>query len=109
MQTYRSLYQPISHYGEISKQWYIIAGGTWYPVKRRYAFEELVKAWEKITYSTKPKAAKTEAEPIYYTAEGSKGKTYEIVNDNSKWTCSCPAFGFSRGADCKHIKLIKSN
>jgi hypothetical protein len=23
------------------------------------------------------------------------------------WTCSCPAHGFGRGKDCKHIKQIK--
>jgi len=32
---------------------------------------------------------------------------YKVVNDGGKWSCSCPAFGWSRGRDCKHIKQLK--
>jgi hypothetical protein len=31
-----------------------------------------------------------------------------VINDDGVWTCSCPAHGFGRGKDCKHIVQIKN-
>jgi hypothetical protein len=42
-----------------------------------------------------------------YKVKGSKDNVYKVVNDEGIWTCSCPAHGFGRGKDCKHIKEIK--
>jgi hypothetical protein len=43
-----------------------------------------------------------------YKVKGSKDNVYKVVNDEGIWTCSCPAHGFGRGKDCKHIKEIKN-
>lgn len=34
--------------------------------------------------------------------KGSKGKTYTIIKENGKATCSCPGFGFRK--TCKHVQ-----
>lgn len=34
--------------------------------------------------------------------QGSKGKTYTIIKENGKATCSCPGFGFRK--TCKHVQ-----
>jgi len=37
-----------------------------------------------------------------------KMKYYKVISFNHKrFTCSCPAYQFSRGLDCKHIKNLK--
>ena len=43
-----------------------------------------------------------------FSVEGSKGKIYEVINNGGRWSCTCPAYGFSRGNDCKHIKQLKN-
>jgi len=43
-----------------------------------------------------------------YKVKGSKDNVYKVVNDEGFWSCSCPAHGFSRGKDCKHIIQIKN-
>jgi predicted nucleic acid-binding Zn finger protein len=62
--------------------------------------------WDRVTYG-KPKEGQKSSEKKTYTVEGSKGNSYKVVNDEGTWTCSCPAHGFGRGKDCKHIKNIK--
>ena len=104
---FKSLYPPFSHYGDVSKCWYIIAAGQWHPVDRRYSWQELEPMWQKIEYTTDKPKPKTKQETIKHQVEGSRGNSYEVVNDNGNWSCSCPAHGFSRGRDCKHIKQIK--
>jgi hypothetical protein len=106
MTQYKSLYPPISHFSVTSQEWYIIAGGIWHSVDRRYSWPELESLWEKISFLKPASNDQKHIEPIRYTAEGSKGKTYEVVNDNNSWSCTCPAFGFSRGNHCKHIKSL---
>lgn len=101
---YKSFYPLVSFQGPLSEQWYIIADGKFHPVSRRYEWEELKQMWEKIEY-TKP-AVVTEVKKTY-KVKGSKGNTYKVENDGSWWSCTCPAYGFSRGKDCKHIKQIK--
>ena len=37
--------------------------------------------------------------------------TYEVTENvlgTSDWSCTCPAFGWSRGKECKHIKSIRT-
>ena len=43
-----------------------------------------------------------------FSVEGSKGKIYEVTNVSNIWNCSCPAHGFGRGKDCKHIKNLNN-
>lgn len=105
---YKSLYQPISFYGELTNQWYIIADGKWHPVLRSYSLEELKSMWEKIEYTkTEAKSKKVEVK-TEWKVNGSKGNVYSVVNDGGFWSCSCPAHGFGRGKDCKHITAIKT-
>jgi hypothetical protein len=102
----KSLYPPISIQGPSSGRWYIIAGGIWHEVKRKYEWNELESMWEK-TSQIKPKE-RTEVKKEW-KVKGSKGNVYNVVNDGGFWTCSCPAHGFGRGKDCKHIIAIHKN
>ena len=43
-----------------------------------------------------------------YKVEGSKGNVYDVKYDSGRWSCTCPAFGWSRGKECKHIKSIRT-
>ena len=92
------------------KTWIVCTGGInssgWIEVDRWYGWAELESMWDKITYG-KPKEVQKSSEKKTYKVEGSKGNKYTIVNDEGIWTCSCPAHGFGRGKDCKHIKNIK--
>jgi hypothetical protein len=107
MAIYKSVFPPVCVFGPHSKKWYVIADGIWHQVSRNIPWQELEKMWEKITYSTSAKPTK-QKEIKKYFVDGSKGNKYEVVNDDGFWTCSCPAHGFGRGKDCKHITLIKS-
>lgn len=107
---FRSFFPPLSFQGPISKQWYVICssdGDGWVEVKRQYSWAELEKLWDKIEYGSKPKVKEIEKEYKEYNVVGSKGNSYKVVNDNGHWSCTCPAHGFGRGKDCKHIKEIK--
>ena len=68
---------------------------------------ELEKMWDKISY-IKPKEFNKVKVKKEYKVKGSKDNVYKVVNDEGFWSCSCPAHGFSRGRDCKHIKEIKN-
>jgi len=110
MRRFRSHYPPVSFQGIFSKQWYIIcssAGDGWVKVDRSYSWNELEKLWDKIEYRNKVEATPTKTKSKEYKVAGSNGNTYKVVNDAGIWNCSCPAHGFGRGKDCKHIKQIK--
>ena len=61
--------------------------------------------WDKIEYGHSTKVTKTPKKE--YKVKGSKGNVYKVVSDDGIWTCSCPAHGFGRGKDCKHITELK--
>ena len=106
---FKSYYPPLSYKGAISNQWYVICssdGDGWVEVNRHYSWNELEKLWDKIEYS-KPKEFQKVKVKKEWKVSGSKGNVYGVVNDGDFWTCSCPAHGFGRGKDCKHIKQIK--
>ena len=105
----KSFLPPISFQGPTSKQWYIVTTGTgegWIKVDRSYSWVELESMWDKITYGAKPIVKSSEKKT--YKVEGSKGNVYKVLNDGGKWNCSCPAFGWGRGKDCKHIIELKN-
>jgi hypothetical protein len=108
MVKYKSFYPPVCIQGPISEQWYIIADGKWHTVSRRYEWSELESMWEKVSYVAKVADKKKIKVKKTYKVKGSKGNTYNVVNDGDWWSCSCPAHGFGRGKDCKHIIQIKS-
>jgi hypothetical protein len=102
---YKSLYPPICLQGPVSNRWYIIAGGVWHKVKRKYSWKELESMWERIEYS-QPKVVVSVKKQ--YIVPGSSGNEYTVTEDKGFWSCTCPAHGFGRGKDCKHIKQIKN-
>lgn len=105
---------PISFQSVVSGQWYIVTTGRegkWTPVDRKYEWSEIEPLWvreefKKVENSVVSLPKKVEKQT--FSVEGSKGKIYEVINNNGRWSCSCPAFGFSRGNDCKHIKELKT-
>jgi predicted nucleic acid-binding Zn finger protein len=108
---FRSFYPPLSYQGVHSNQWYVICssdGDGWVKVNRQYNWNELEKLWDKIEYGAKVKVKPVKTKRKEYKVAGSKGNTYKVVNDDGIWTCSCPAHGFGRGKDCKHIVSIKN-
>lgn len=107
----KSAFPPICFESPLTKKkWIVCTGGKessgWIEVNRWYSWSELEKMWDKITYST-PKTMEKVVVKKTYKVKGSKGNVYKVDNDNGWWSCSCPAFGFGRGKDCKHIKEIK--
>lgn len=105
-----SLLPPVCIQSVVDGQWYIATTDSklgWVKVDRRYDWEELSKMWNRVTYDV-TKKAETKRIKATFKVEGSKGNIYKVVNDSGVWTCSCPAHGFGRGKDCKHIKQIKS-
>ncbi len=106
---FKSFHPPFSYEGEFSNQKYVICssdGDGWVKVNRYYSWVELEKLWDKIEYGKKLEVKKTPKKE--YKVKGSKGNVYKIISDDGIWTCSCPAHGFGRGRDCKHIKEIKN-
>lgn len=106
---FRSHYPPLSYKGVFTNQWYVICssdGDGWVEVDRYFSWDELKKLWDKIEYS-KPKEFEKIKVKKEWKIKGSKGNVYKVVNDEGFWSCSCPAHGFGRGKDCKHIKGIK--
>ncbi len=104
-----SVLPPVCIQSVVNNQWCIVTTDSklgWVKVDRKYEWEELNKMWSKKTYDTK----KVESKRIKatYKVDGSRGNVYKVLNDNGKWSCSCPAFGWGRGKDCKHIISIKN-
>ena len=106
-----SLLPPVCIQSVVDGQWYIATTDSklgWVKVDRRYEWAELSKMWQKISYGAtkkaEPKRIKTN-----YKVVGSGGNIYKVINDGDVWNCSCPAFGWGRGKDCKHIKKLKNN
>jgi len=93
------------------KKWIVCTGGPessgWIEVTRYYGWAELESMWDKIEYVKPKEFIKTKVKKTY-KVEGSKGNKYTIVDDEGFWSCSCPAHGFGRGKDCKHIIQIKN-
>ena len=108
----KSALPPICFESPLTKKtWIVCTGGPessgWIEVQRYYGWGELEKMWDKIDYGVTIKTTPVKKEYKEYKVKGSKGNTYKVVNDEGMWTCSCPAHGFGRGKDCKHIKNIK--
>ena len=105
----KSQLPPICFESPLSGKTYIVCTGNessgWIEVARWYGWKELESMWDRITYGATPIVKSSEKK--IYKVEGSKGNSYKVISDEGMWTCSCPAHGFGRGKDCKHIKQIK--
>jgi hypothetical protein len=100
---------PVSFQSIVSGQWYIITTKEWIKVDRKYSWDELKSMWTEII--SKPKQVDT-SKPLkiskkIFKVNGSKGNVYNVTYDSGKWSCTCPAYGWSRGKECKHIKGVK--
>jgi hypothetical protein len=108
---FRSFYPPVSYKGDVSGKWYVICssdGDGWVEVGRPYTWAELKEMWQKIEYTKKLKVSISKVKKAEYKVKGSKGKIYNVTNDGGYWSCSCPAYGFGRGKECKHIVSLRN-
>lgn len=82
---------------------YVIADGEWVEVSQSITYENIVH-FRKI-YGEQNEAFKKRFEQ---DVAGSKGKTYTVTCEDNRWSCTCPAFGWSGNSrTCKHIQQIK--
>jgi hypothetical protein len=108
-----SLLPPTSLQSPTTGQWYIVTTDPklgWVEVDRKYSWEELKTMWVQKQFKNIEKKVITLPKRIKkrtFSITGSKGNVYKVINDAGIWTCSCPAHGFGRGKDCKHIKALK--
>lgn len=109
-----SVLPPTTFQSVIDNQWYIVTTDPklgWVKVDRKYDWSELSKMWKQKEFKKDTKVVPAVSIPKQkqtYKVDGSKGNKYTVINDKGIWTCTCPAHGFGRGKDCKHIKSIKN-
>jgi hypothetical protein len=101
---------PVSFQSVVNGQWWLITTKEWIKVDRKYSWDEIKPMWQPIIF--KPKQTDN-TKPLNiskrtYKVEGSKGNMYSVKYDSGRWSCTCPAFGWSRGKECKHIKSIRT-
>jgi hypothetical protein len=101
---------PVSFQSVVNHQWYIITTKEWIKVDRKYSWDEIKTMWQPIVRkSVEPRITKPlNISKRIYKVEGSKGNVYSVNYDSGRWSCTCPAFGWSRGKECKHIKSIRT-
>ena len=105
-----SFLPPASFQSVVNGQWWLITTKEWIKVDRKYSWDEIKTMWQPLT-PKQPQPQTTKPLNISkrtYKVEGSKGNVYSVKYDSGRWSCTCPAFGWSRGKECKHIKGIKS-
>lgn len=101
---------PVSFQSVVDHQWYIITTKEWIKVDRKYTWDEIKPMWQPIVrkvveqQTTKP----LNISKRIYKVKGSKDNVYDVKYDSGRWSCTCPAFGWSRGKECKHIKSIRT-
>ena len=101
---------PVSFQSVVNGQWFIITTKEWIKVDRKYSWDEISSMWTKLV----PKQTSQQiTKPLniskrIYKVKGSKGNMYSVKYDSGRWSCTCPAFGWSRGKECKHIKSIRT-
>jgi hypothetical protein len=101
---------PVSFQSVVNGQWFIVTTKEWIKVDRKYSWDEISSMWTKLV----PKQTSQQiTKPLniskrIYKVKGSKGNMYSVKYDSGRWSCTCPAFGWSRGKECKHIKGIRT-
>jgi hypothetical protein len=101
---------PVSFQSVVDHQWYIITTKEWIKVDRKYSWDEIKPMWQPIVRkvveqkTTKP----LNISKRIYKVKGSKDNVYDVKYDSGRWSCTCPAFGWNRGNECKHIKSIRT-
>ena len=101
---------PVSFQSVVNGQWYIVTTKEWIKVDRKYNWDEISLMWKQLV--SKPiQTQNTKSLNISkrtYIVEGSKGNVYDVKYDSGRWSCDCPAYSWSRGSECKHIKSIRT-
>ena len=100
-----SWFPPAIYKSHIDEKTYMICDGNYIEVPDGTTWKDLM--WfKRPSLGKKNEALKIRLD---WEVEGSKGKKYEVKVDDDKWSCSCPAFGWSGGRGCKHIDKIKKD
>jgi hypothetical protein len=101
---------PVSFQSVVNGQWFIVTTKEWIKVDRKYSWDEISSMWTKLVpKQTSPQITKPlNISKRIYKVKGSKGNMYSVKYDSGRWSCTCPAFGWSRGKECKHIKSIRT-
>ena len=101
---------PVSFQSVVNGQWYIITTKEWIKVDRKYSWDEISSMWKHlVSKPTQSQSTKSlNISKRTYKVDGSKGSVYDVKYDSGRWSCTCPAFGWSRGKECKHIKSIRT-
>ena len=82
---------------------YVIAEGKWVEVSSNITYADIVH-FRKILGEPNEAFKKRFEQDV----AGSKGKTYTVTCEDNRWSCTCPAFGWSGNSrTCKHIQQIK--
>lgn len=101
---------PVSFQSVVTGQWWLITTKEWIKVDRKYSWDEIKTMWKgRVSKPAQPQITKPlNISKRIYKVEGSKGNVYDVKYDSGRWSCTCPAFGWSRGNECKHIKSIRT-
>ena len=82
---------------------YVIADGEWVEVSQNITYNDVVH-FRKIMGEPNHAFNKRFEQEV----AGSKGKSYTVTCEDDRWSCTCPAFGWSGNSrTCKHITQIK--
>jgi hypothetical protein len=100
---------PVSFQSVVDRQWWLITTKEWIKVDRQYSWDEIKDMWMPIV--SKPISTQI-SKPLNiskrnYKVKGSKGSVYDVNYDSGRWSCTCPAYSWGRGSECKHIKSIR--
>jgi hypothetical protein len=101
---------PVSFQSIVTGQWYIVTTKEWVKVDRKYGWDEIKTMWQPfVSKPAQPQITKPlNISKRIYKVKGSKDNVYDVKYDSGRWSCTCPAFGWSRGKECKHIKSIRT-
>ncbi len=84
---------------------FVIADGKWTEIPFHLGQKHIIH-FKKEYKNSKNEAFKNTFEQ---EVDGSKGKKYTVKNEDDRWSCTCPAFGWSGNSGCKHIKQVKAD
>lgn len=101
---------PVSFQSVVTGQWWLITTKEWIKVDRKYSWDEIKTMWKgRVSKPTQPQISKSlNISKRIYKVKGSKDNVYDVKYDSGRWSCTCPAFGWNRGNECKHIKSIRT-
>ena len=101
---------PVSFQSVITGQWWLITTKEWVKVDRKYSWDEIKTMWKgRVSKPAQPQITKPlNISKRIYKVKGSKDNVYDVKYDSGRWSCTCPAFGWNRGNECKHIKSIRT-